>query len=88
MNRKFPAFRSKFRDRKTKPAAERYLPSLDEYANPFGRAGLDVLRKENFCWIPHSAGPTMTRVLRALTPVLNVLAKPMAMRSLVVARKK
>lgn len=88
MNQRFPAFRSKFRDRKTKPEAERYLPSLDEYASPFAEAGLEVLRKENFCWIPHSAGPRLTRLCRLLTPVLNALAKPMAMRSLVVSRKR
>ena len=88
MNRRFPAFRSRFRDRKTKPEAERYLPSLDEYAAPFEEAGLEILRKENFCWIPHSAGAQLTRVCQLLTPVLNLVAKPMAMRSLVVSRKR
>ena len=87
MNRRFPAFRSRFRDRRTKPDAERYLPSLDEYAAPFEEAGLEVVRKENFCWIPHSAGAQMTRVCQLLTPVLNLFAKPMAMRSLIVSRK-
>ncbi|MGI9087590.1 MAG: class I SAM-dependent methyltransferase [Chthoniobacterales bacterium] len=87
MNRKFPAFRSKFRDKKTKPEAERYLPSLDEYANPFANAGLEILRKENFCWIPHSASARLTNVCRLLSPVLDVVAKPRAMRSLVVSRK-
>jgi 2-polyprenyl-3-methyl-5-hydroxy-6-metoxy-1,4-benzoquinol methylase len=88
MNQKFPAFRSKFRDKKTKPEMERYLPSLDEYAKPFAEAGLEILRKENFCWIPHSAGPGLTNVCRVLTPVLNAVAKRRAMRSLVVARKQ
>lgn len=88
MNRKFPAFRSKFRDRKTKPEAERYLPSLDEYSSPFAAAGLEVLRRENFCWVPHSAGPWLTRVCRLAAPILDVIAKPRAMRSLVVSRKK
>src|SRR4029077_20707789 len=88
MNRQFPAFRSKFRDRKTKPEAERYLPSLDEYASPFSEAGLEILRKENFFWIPHSAGPRLTQLCRLLSPILNALAKPMAMRSLVVSRKR
>jgi SAM-dependent methyltransferase len=87
MNRKFPAFRSRFRDRRTKPEAERYLPSLEEYAAPFEEVGLEILRKENFCWVPHSAGAQLTRVCQLLTPVLNLVAKPMAMRSLVVARK-
>ena len=88
MNRQFPAFRSKFRDRKTKPEAERYLPSLEEYTRPFSQAGLEILRKENFCWIPHSAGAGLTGVCRALTPILNAVAKSRAMRSLVVSRKK
>lgn len=87
MNRKFPAFRSRFRDKKTKPEAERYLPSLEEYASPFEKAGLEILRKENFCWIPHSASAPMTQLCRLLTPALNAVAKPMAMRSLVVSRK-
>jgi SAM-dependent methyltransferase len=87
MNRKFPAFRSKFRDKRTKPEAERYLPSLDEYSAPFAEAGLEILRKENFCWIPHSASARLTNVCRLLTPILDVLAKPRAMRSLVVSRK-
>jgi SAM-dependent methyltransferase len=87
MNRRFPAFRSRFRDRKTKPESERYLPSLDEYAAPFEEAGLEILRKENFCWVPHSASAQLTRVCQLLTPVLNLVAKPMAMRSLVVCRK-
>jgi len=88
MNRQFPAFRSKFRDRKTKPEAERYLPSLEEYARPFAETGLEILRKENFCWIPHSASAGLTNVCRVLTPILNAVAKPRAMRSLVISRKK
>jgi SAM-dependent methyltransferase len=88
MNQGFPAFRSKFRDAKTKPAAERYLPSLEEYSSPFQQAGLQILRKENFCWVPHSAGPLLTAACRFATPILNLLAKPRAMRSLVVSRKK
>jgi SAM-dependent methyltransferase len=87
MNRRFPAFRSRFRDRRTKPEAERYLPSLNEYAAPLEEAGLEILRKENFCWVPHSAGARLTRVCQLLTPVLNLVAKPMAMRSLIVCRK-
>src|SRR3954470_24124472 len=76
MNQGFPAFRSKFRDAKTKPAAERYLPSLDEYATPFADAGLELLRKENFCWVPHSAGPMLTAACRIAAPILNLVAKP------------
>lgn len=88
MNRKFPAFRSKLRGRTTIPEAERYLPSLQEYTAPFEQAGLEVLRKENFCWIPHSASARLTQFCRLLAPVLNLVAKPMAMRSLVVSRKR
>jgi len=87
MNRKFPAFRSKFRDRKTKPAEERYLPTLEEYASPFSNAGLEVLEKGNFCWVPHSAGPLLTTVCRSLSPLLNIFARPFAMRSLVISRR-
>ncbi|MDQ6758462.1 MAG: class I SAM-dependent methyltransferase [Acidobacteriota bacterium] len=87
MNQKFPAFRSKFRDRRTKPEAERYLPSLEEYASPFAKAGLEILRKENFCWVPHSASARLTQVCRLLTPALNAIAKTRAMRSLVISRK-
>jgi SAM-dependent methyltransferase len=88
MNRRFPAFRSRLRDRRTKPEKERYLPSLEEYAAPFAEAGLEVLKKENFCWIPHSAGPFLTRACRLFTPALDAFAKPLAMRSLVISRKK
>jgi SAM-dependent methyltransferase len=86
MNRRFPAFRSNLRLRR-EPKEERHLPTLEEYASPFARAGLEILRKENFCWVPHSASPALTRVCRLSAPVLNVFAKPFAMRSLVVSRK-
>jgi SAM-dependent methyltransferase len=87
MNDKFPAFRSRFRDRLAKEARARYLPSLEEYARPFSSAGLQILKRENFCWIPHSAGSGLTAVMRALTPVLNTIAPRRAMRSLVIAQK-
>jgi SAM-dependent methyltransferase len=87
MNSRFPVFRSRLHDRRTKPENERYLPSLDEYASPFAEVGLEILRKENFSWIPHSASPALTNVCRLLTPLLNVFFKPFAMRSLVVSRK-
>jgi SAM-dependent methyltransferase len=87
MNNKFPVFRSRLHDRMTKPENERYLPSLDEYASPFAEVGLEVLRKENFSWIPHSASPTLTKICRLATPLLNGLFRPFAMRSLVVCRK-
>ena len=87
MNDKFPAFRSRFRDRLTKERSAYYLPTLDEYARPFSSAGFEVLRKENFCWIPHSAGPGLTAVMKSLTPVLSTVLPSHAMRSLVISRK-
>jgi SAM-dependent methyltransferase len=87
MNRKFPAFRSRLRSQRV-PESERYVPSLEEYASPFADAGLEVLRKDNFCWVPHSASSFVTSVCRLLTPALNIFAKPMAMRSLVISRKR
>ena len=87
MNDKFPAFRSRFRDRIAKEERAYYLPSLEEYARPFSTAGLQILRRENFCWIPHSAGVRLTAVMRALTPMLNTVAPKRAMRSLVIAQK-
>jgi 2-polyprenyl-3-methyl-5-hydroxy-6-metoxy-1,4-benzoquinol methylase len=87
MNDKFPAFRSRLRDRLAKDARAYYLPSLEEYARPFSSAGLEILKRENFCWIPHSAGSGLTAVMRALTPVLNAVAPSRAMRSLVIAQK-
>lgn len=87
MNHGFPFFRSRFRDQMTKEKEAYYLPTLEEYAHPFSVAGFETLRKENFCWIPHSAGPALTKVLRALTPALNAMVPSHAMRSLVVSRK-
>lgn len=87
MNDRFPLFRSHFKAGPSNPE-ETYLPSLDEYASPFERAGLEILTKDNFCWIPHSAGAAMTLVGRALTPILNTVARRFAMRSLVVARRR
>lgn len=90
MNDRFPAFRSalkdKFRDRKDREE-ECYLPSLEEYTEPFSQAGFEVLRSEHFCWIPHSAGRLMTGLLRPLSPMLSRIARSRAMRSLVVAKK-
>lgn len=87
MNNEFPAFRSRFRDRQVEDPLSTYLPSLDEYAGPFISPGFEILKKENFCWIPHSGGPALTTVMRALTPILNSLARSHAMRSLVISRK-
>jgi len=87
MNNKFPAFRSRFRDRLTKEQQATYLPTLDEYARPFSSGSFEILKKENFCWIPHSAGSALTTVMKTLTPMLNALAHGSAMRSLVISRK-
>lgn len=88
MNNRFPAFRSalknKFRQIKEE---ECYIPSLEEYAAPFEKAGFEILRKQHFCWIPHSAGKFMCGLMHALTPVLGTVAGTRAMRSLVVVRK-
>jgi len=90
MNDRFPAFRSALKNKlrgKKSQEEECYLPSLDEYTAPFQQAGFEVLRSEHFCWIPHSAGRFLTTLLHAMSPVLNMVARSRAMRSLVVAKK-
>lgn len=90
MNDRFPAFRSALKNRlrgQKGNEEECYIPSLEEYTEPFSQAGFKVLRSEHFCWIPHSAGRFMTAALRFVTPVLNGVARSRAMRSLVVARR-
>ena len=86
MNKGFPAFRSRLRGQDQNPE-ECYLPSLDEYASPFKNAAFEVIIKKNFCWIPHSAGRALTLTCRLMSPILNLVARSRAMRSLVVARK-
>jgi SAM-dependent methyltransferase len=87
MNSKFPAFRSRFRDMLVKDQRAVMLPTLDDHAKPFASAGFQILKKENFCWIPHSAGPRLTAVMKALAPTLSAVVPDHAMRSLVIARK-
>jgi SAM-dependent methyltransferase len=90
MNDRFPLFRSALKNRlrgEEQKEEECHLPSLQEYAAPFNKTGFEMLRKEHFCWIPHSAGQLMTGVLRCLSPVLNTVARSRAMRSLVVSKK-
>jgi SAM-dependent methyltransferase len=90
MNDRFPAFRSALRNKlagQKSNEEECYLPSLEEYTKPFSSTGFEVLRSEHFCWIPHSAGPVLTGLLRSLSPMLNSVAGSRAMRSLVVAKK-
>src|ERR1035437_10060675 len=88
MSDRFPLFvsavKNKFRAHKIE---ECYIPTLAEYAAPFKKTGFEILREEHFCWVSHSAGKAMCVVLRTLAPVLNVVCKSRAMRSLVVARK-
>jgi SAM-dependent methyltransferase len=86
MNRNFPFFRSRFKRSAGNPA-ECYLPSLDEYAAPFVQAGFEILEKDTFCWIPHSAGPRLVSFCRMLSPMLNLTARKFAIRSLVISRK-
>ena len=62
MNSRFPAFRSKLRNPFTRVNEETYLPSLSDYAETFQNAGFDVVARKNFCWVPHSAGPALTRL--------------------------
>jgi len=88
MNNQFPFFRSDLRNRlRRKKEKQCYVPSLEEYAAPFVKERFELLRKEHFCWVPHSAGPFMAGLLRTLSPILNTVARSRAMRSLVVARK-
>ena len=86
MNDRFPAFRSRLKGQEL-DRAECYLPSLDEYVSPFKTAGFEIVKKGNFCWIPHSAGRALTFCCRLASPFLNLVARGRAMRSLVVARK-
>jgi SAM-dependent methyltransferase len=88
MNNRFPLFRSDLRNRlRWKKEKQCYVPSLEEYAAPFVKEGFELLRREHFCWVPHSAGRFMAGVLRTLSPILNTVARSRAMRSLVVAKK-
>ena len=48
MNKGFPLFRSRFRDRLTKDEEAYYLPSLEEYAHPFSSAGFEHPAKGKF----------------------------------------
>ena len=85
MNRHFPFFRSKMRNRH-KPEDQTFLPTLEDYDAVFRQAGFEIVTSKNFCWIPHSASPAMTTALHIMTPVLDALFRRRAMRSLIVAR--
>jgi SAM-dependent methyltransferase len=86
MNDRFPLFRSHLKGA-VESHEEAYVPSLEEYVAPFEAAGFEITTKDHFCWIPHSAGPALTAICRALAPALNATVRSRAMRSLVVARK-
>jgi SAM-dependent methyltransferase len=86
MNNRFPAFRSRLKGQE-RNQAECYVPTLKEYVSPFEAAGFEIIKKGNFCWIPHSAGRALTFCCRLASPFLNLVARGRAMRSLVVARK-
>ena len=88
MNNRFPLFRSDLRNRLRRQKEEEcYVPSLEEYAAPFITAGFELVRKEHFCWIPHSSGRLLCGTLRQMSPLLDLIARDRAMRSLIVARK-
>jgi len=88
MNDRFPLFRSRFRRGGDETPEETYLPTLEEYAAPFAHAGFEITVKDNFCWIPHSAGRALTAICRTLTPLLDNTVRSRAMRSLIVATKR
>ena len=88
MNGRFPLFRSDLKNRlRSIKEEECYVASLEEYAEPFIKAGFSLERKEHFCWIPHSSGRLLCGTMRVLSPVLSMLAPSRAMRALVVAWK-
>jgi len=90
MNDRFLFFRSSLKRgarEQQKKGGEAYIPSLGDYAAPFKKVGFEILRQEHFCWVPHSASAPMCTVLSSLSPVLSLIAKSRAMRSLVVGRK-
>ncbi len=88
MNNRFPLFRSDLKNRLRRVKEEEcYVPSLEEYADPFIKTGFELVRKEHFCWVPHSAGKFLCAVTRRLSPILDVVAPTRAMRALVVSRK-
>ena len=88
MNNRFPLFRSDLKNRFRRHKEEEcYIPSLEEYGEPFIKTGFELVRKEHFCWVPHSAGKYLSGIMRRLSSILDVVARSRAMRSLVVARK-
>jgi hypothetical protein len=90
MNDRFLFFRSSLKRgarAQQQKGGEAYIPSLQEYGAPFKKAGFEILRQEHFCWVPHSATAPMCTILSSLSPILSLVARSRAMRSLVVGRK-
>jgi len=71
----------------TKEKDSYFLPTLDEYARPFVSSGFEILRKDTFCWVPHSVGQSMTTMLRFMSPLLNGIGRRYARKCLVISRK-
>jgi SAM-dependent methyltransferase len=88
MNSRFPLFRSDLKNRLRRVQEEEcYVASLEEYAEPFTKVGFELVRKEHFCWVPHSSGKFLCSFMRGLSPILNMMAPSRAMRALIVARR-
>jgi SAM-dependent methyltransferase len=87
MNNRFPFFRTRLKDKMTKPKEQCVLPSVKEYRSPFERAGFKILEVRNFCWIPHSAKGLEFRICKLLNPLLDTIIPGFAMRTLVVGQK-
>ena len=88
MNNQFPCFRSDMKARLSGRVEEEcYVPTLEEYTKPFAQVGFEVLQSNHFCWVPHSSGRMMCRLLSLMSPMLSMVVPTRAMRSLVVARK-
>ncbi len=87
MNAQFRLFRSQVRGKQPLGEKQFYIPVLEEYVRPFAATGFQISEARNFTWVPHSAGPVLTRVCRALTPVMDAVASRYALRSLVIAKK-
>ena len=88
MNQRFPLFRSRVSSMlRHRDETEVYIPSLAEYARPFEHAGFAVQERRNFCWIPHSARPSLVTLCRVMAPILDRSVPAFAMRSLVIGQK-
>jgi SAM-dependent methyltransferase len=87
MNAQCRFFRSQLKRACQVQEKQFYIPILEEYVRPFAAAGFQIMEARNFCWIPHSAGPSAVMACRIVSPVLNAVASRYAFRSLVVARK-